>query len=395
MGLHDIRLSDVIDCIFPMIEGGSVRAKGDYKSRRDAARAECENLVAGLPSNEEQLKEHLESVEKLVEKEQSRRTSVDARLMSVVGLTSIAATVVLTALFAMAAGTMPLSQGAAKWTLVLGCFYLALQLYAALHTAIKGLSRASYVGETASNLLPAAKLAYSIFLRRRISDKLNLLEQHREVNNEKVSRMAVAHRAILNFLAALVLLAAAASWMALNRESPKEAVVCGELLTKLCTVQATPPRKIVLTRIATVGPFPDGDHLLDREAVLSCVREALKPYSDLQFSGWQIIGRADKRQLRADRAAIYGSNQALAMARAAWVTDNVLSRLPSFNPANAVVSVGGAKSIGAKVGDTDLQVDRAVDIYVLLDQEIKLATLDKSPAVSSAILCPTSKVIAR
>ena len=147
--------------------------------------------------------------------------------------------------------------------------------------------------------------------------------------------------------------------------------------------------------MVTVGPFPDGDHLLGQEAVLSCVREALKPYGNLQFSGWQIIGRADKRQLRVDRAAIYGSNQALAMARAAWVTDNILSKFPSFDPNNAVVSVGGARGIGTKIDDTDLQVDRAVDVYVLLDQEIKQAILDKSPAVSGTIMCPNSKVIAR
>ena len=238
-------------------------------------------------------------------------------------------------------------------------------------------------------------MASSVFLRRNISNKFDLLEQHREENNEKVSKMAVAHRAILNFLAVLVLLAAAASWVAFNRESPKEAPLCSETLPKLCGAQATPPRKIILSKIVTVGPFPDGDHLLGQEAVLSCVREALKPYGNLQFSGWQIIGRADKRQLRVDRAAIYGSNQALAMARAAWVTDNILSKFPSFDPNNAVVSVGGARGIGTKIDDTDLQVDRAVDVYVLLDQEIKQAILDKSPAVSGTIMCPNSKVIAR
>lgn len=489
MGLHNIRLGDLIDCVFPMLEQKSAKAKIEHKARLDAVRAEEESLVAGLPSNEAHLKEHLESVEKLVEKEQSRRTSVDARLMSIVGLTSIAATVVLTALFAMAAGTMPLPQDVSKWTLVLGCFYLALQLFAALYAAVKGLSRASYSSETAADLLPPPQLTRSNFLRRCISNKFDLLKQHQDVNNEKVSQMAVSHRAVLNFLVALVILAGAASLMALNREPPKEGGVCGAMLSNLCAahdgaLQATPPapfskteprgdgfksndlilpylaltvgvvllvaglfllsgntrrpivaavtisglllsllggsklelvglkfdkligklelriseppvispKKIVLTKIVTVEPFPPGEHKFNQDAVLSCVREALKPYSDLQISGWQIIGRVDKRPLRAGSAAIYGSNQTLAMARAVWVRDNVLSRLKLFNSGAAVVSVGGARNIGAKVGDPDLQLDRAVDVYVLLDQEAPQTSSTKLPAEPTSVACPKQAV---
>ncbi|MDP2143363.1 MAG: hypothetical protein Q8J80_04455 [Gallionella sp.] len=376
-----------------MLEQESAKSKSESKAKRDVVQAEEERLVAGLPSNEAYLKEHLESVEKLVEKEQSRRTSVDARLMSIVGLTSIAATVVLTALFAMAAGTMPLPQGVSKWTLVLGCFYLALQLFAALYAAVKGLSRASYSSETAVDLLPPPKLARSNFLRQCISNKFDLLKQHQDVNNEKVSQMAVSHRAVLNFLVALVILAGAASLMALNREPPKEGGVCGEVLNKLCAAhdKSAPiaTRKIVLTKAVTVEPFPPGEYKLNLDAVLPCVREVLRPYSDFHISGWQIIGRVDKHQLRAGSAAIYGSNQALAMARATWVRDNVLSQLKLFDPATAVMSVGGAINVGTKVGDSDLQSDRAVDIYVLLDQEVPQTSSIKLPAEPpTSIACP-------
>lgn len=366
-----------------MLERESAKVKSENIVRRGAARTEEEFIVASLASDGAQLKEHLESIEKLVDKEQARRTSVDARLMSIVGLTSIAATVVLTALFAMAAGTMPLSQGMSKLVLVLGCFYLALQLFAALYAAVKGLSRASYYSETAADLLPTSQLSQSNFLRRRISNKLELLEQHLDVNNKKVSQMAVAHRAFLNFLVALVILAGVASWLALNREAPKEAGVRLD----------SQPRRITQTKIVTVQSFPAGKHKLNREAVLSCVREALKPYSDPQIIGWQIIGRVDKRQLRADSAAVYGSNQALAMARAVWVRDDVLSQLKSFDPENAVVSVGGARNIGAKVGDSDLQLDRAVDIYLLWNQEVSQGPSAKALAVPASIICP--KNIAR
>lgn len=481
MGLRDIKLSDLIDWIYPSLE----KKKGQPESDDERAHETVESRVNNLSSGEEALEKYLESAEKLIEKEQSRRASVDARLMSIFSLTSIAATVVLTALFSMATGIMPLPQGIQKGMLVLGCFYLALQLYCALNAAVKGLSRASYSSETAFDILPPDAQKPYDFLRQCIINKFVLLEQHQNVNNEKVDRMAVAHCAIRNFLFGLLILACIAFLMALNRVPPKEAVVCSETLTEFCAVHANPtaitrlapdykehepliendefsanelllpyvafsigialimvglcllffqrhwlgvaltigglalslfggnklelvglkfdkligklelslsmhqsamPRKILLTRIVTLGPFPPGEHKLNQEAVLSCMREAFKPYSDIPISGWQIIGRVDKHQLRADHATIYGSNQSLAMARAVWVADNALSLLPSFDPETAVISIGGARNVGTKVDDSELQLDRAVDIYVLLDREIPRTPLAATPSTNN-LLC--------
>jgi hypothetical protein len=160
----------------------------------------------------------------------------------------------------------------------------------------------------------------------------------------------------------------------------------GKLELSLSMHQSAMPRKILLTRIVTLGPFPPGEHKLNQEAVLSCMREAFKPYSDIPISGWQIIGRVDKHQLRADHATIYGSNQSLAMARAVWVADNALSLLPSFDPETAVISIGGARNVGTKVDDSELQLDRAVDIYVLLDREIPRTPLAATPSTNN-LLC--------
>ncbi len=241
-----MKLRDLLDKIFPVLEKQSEKTKSDCKAKRDAARAEEENLVARLSSDEEIIKEHLTSIESLVEKEDSRRTSVDARLTSIIGLTSIAATVVLTALFAMASGTMPLPVDPSKWVLVLGCCYLTLQLYAALLAAIKGLSRASYDCETASDLLPTTNLAHSVFLRHVISGKLNLLEQHREVNNRKVEQMAVAHRAVENFLLGLLVLAGIAAYIALNRDKPKEIISTNVLMNEHFALLISPASSVSL-----------------------------------------------------------------------------------------------------------------------------------------------------
>jgi hypothetical protein len=95
MGLRDIKLSDLIDWIYPSLE----KKKGQPESDDERAHETVESRVNNLSSGEEALEKYLESAEKLIEKEQSRRASVDARLMSIFSLTSIAATVVLTALF--------------------------------------------------------------------------------------------------------------------------------------------------------------------------------------------------------------------------------------------------------------------------------------------------------
>lgn len=405
-----MRLRDLCDYIYPTLEKKEQISSNNIE--------EINGRIDKLPSIINQLNGYIESIEKLIEEEESRRNSVNTRLISIVGLTSIVATLVFTTLLAMAAGSMPLLQGGLKQILlVIACFYLVLQLYAALNAAIKGLSRASYDSETIDDLLPPDKLSSPNFLRQRISKKNNLLNQHRSVNNEKVSQMAVAHIAIKNFLFALLIMAGIISWMALSRELPKREVICSEMLTELCATNANPSastplvsghgkqrpisekdqlsmsqevsrNKTVLTKIVTLGPFSSGEHKLNLESALSCMREALVPYHNLAIIGWQIIGRADKHQLRADLAAIYGSNQSLAMARATWVVDNVLPSFPSFDPETAVISVGGARNVGTKVKDSKLQLDRVVDIYVMLNQEISMML--PAPPTASNVLCHIS-----
>lgn len=391
MELRKIR-AELVDLFFPMLEERTPKQVQDEKARRDAERIAEVKLAGGLPSDEKRLSGYLESVEELVEKEQARRTSVEARLTSIIGLTSIAATVVLTALFSMAAGTLLFSQATAKLVLVSGCFYLALQLFAALFAAVEGLSRAAYVHETVVDLLPPASMVRTEFLRKCIVSKFDLLDQHKTVNNEKVSQMAVAHRAIKNFLVMLLLIAFAAAWTALDRNSKSDTSGSGTT-TKCCTSPPLPARQLVQTKLASIGPFPDGEHMLVQANILSCIQEALKPYGARPVIGWQLVGRVDKRPLRPDRAAIYGSNQALAMVRAKWVADNILARLPSFDITTAVLSVGGATGIGKSVSNSELQSDRVVDVFLITDDVAQQAPSGKMSGKPSPVVCSAGEPI--
>lgn len=126
-------------------------------------------------------------------------------------------------------------------------------------------------------------------------------------------------------------------------------------------------QQALVRRMLTIGPFPDGSHQLDEEGVLRCVSSALERFDKKSIGGWKVVGRVDKRPLLPGPAKVYGSNQGLAMARANWVILKALASQPSFDLAHAVVSVGGAREIGAAVAVEELQLDRAVDVFVVLN----------------------------
>jgi len=461
--------TDFTDVVFPRLDG-TARAREVKEKRRWRALARLdERSVDQLGSNEERLQQYKVEIEKLLEREQSRKQSVEGRLTSIIGLTSIAATIVLSGLVSLAAGALPAPPGPAAWIFAGGSLYLVLQLFAALFAAVTGLSRAVYLGDTASDIFGAQKSAPAVRLRGEIARKLSQVRDYRRNGDAKVDHMAVAHRAIKNFLVGLLLLAFAAALVAVTRDtttasktddrapvssapsaaqpprkgasdvplrySPAEPVAGGLMLPLLMTAgglallvagaifvgagkpvrkiglgaallasgstlsllggskfevqlgkfdkligdlqirlferaPSPPPPRVALLRVATIGPFPDGDHVLQRESVLRCLRDRLTSDFTSTIGGWQIVGRVDKRQLKADRALLYGSNQALAMSRANWVRDQVLTQIPGFDATASVVSVGGAGRVGANVGATELQSDRTVDIYVLVAQAV-------------------------
>lgn len=160
----------------------------------------------------------------------------------------------------------------------------------------------------------------------------------------------------------------------------------GELQFELSLdTQRRPQPAYYIRRLMTVGPFPDGDHSLTEEQVATCISSALDKYSGMRISGWEIVGRVDKRQLTTARAAIYGSNQALAMSRATWVAQQLLAARPSFDLAHAIITVGGARGIGASVATNDLQSDRAVDVFAVVNAG---TDADGTVDLPDPVVCP-------
>lgn len=94
----------------------------------------------------------------------------------------------------------------------------------ALIAAVRGLSRARYKTLLPLDLLPAKKMAPSQHIRDRILKSFEILDDHRPINNEKVTYMAVAHRAMLNFAFGLLLFAFVAACSALTSKPSEDLI---------------------------------------------------------------------------------------------------------------------------------------------------------------------------
>ncbi|MGH9429269.1 MAG: hypothetical protein ACRD2L_23550, partial [Terriglobia bacterium] len=179
----------------------------DQQQRESLETAEFEKRLAALPNNEEILTKYREEWDKLLEWEKERRQSVEARLTTIMGLSSIAGTIVFGGILAQAAGALNVHKVWLRWAMVLGGLYLTMQLCNAIMAAVRGLSRKSYLTLTVADLLPSPGEDRFIYMRRRIAKYREEFADHRLKNDEKVTQMAVAHRAMKNFLVGLLLLA--------------------------------------------------------------------------------------------------------------------------------------------------------------------------------------------
>ena len=209
-----------IDCIFPLAQPPSKieSQKQEEKLRKEAE--ECKKRIAALSEDEKVLNEYLLGCAKLLEGEDARRQSVEARLTSIVGLSSIAGTIVFGGLLAQATGALQVQRGWLRWTMALGGLYLAVQLCCAILAALSGLERQNYLTAQTRDIFPAlGGEARVIYLRRRINECVVEFADHEVFNNNKVEQMAVAHRAMKNFLWALLFIALMGAYGGITQSS--------------------------------------------------------------------------------------------------------------------------------------------------------------------------------
>ncbi len=196
----------VVDCVFPWPEPLPRGATGSADLRAD-----CDQRLKTLPTVEKELETYLAESDARLEAEKARGQGVESRLTSIMGLSSIAGTIVFGSILALATGSIHVSQRSLRWIVAIGASYLTLQLCRAVFAAVTGLGRRSYSSESIPAILPENNESRTVYLQRRIGSKMGELLDLQEKNNSKVTQMAMAHRATENFVAALLIFALVAS----------------------------------------------------------------------------------------------------------------------------------------------------------------------------------------
>lgn len=219
----------VVDRLFPLARPLSRAESRQQETRtRDELASQAE-LVANLPKDPVVLREYLDECLRLLDEESDRRQGVEARLTSVMGLSSIAGTVLFSGIVAQATGAIHSQSAVFRWGMAFGALYLTLQLCSAILAAVRGLSRKSFTVATGGVVLPVKDEDRTEYFRRRILWCLQTLTSHRPQNNDKVTEMAKAHCALTNFLIGLLLVAVFCGWFAVRQNSGNDAI---EMLQK-------------------------------------------------------------------------------------------------------------------------------------------------------------------
>jgi hypothetical protein len=193
------------DCIFPLPTPFTGDEITEQERNLNALRTECASRVNGLTTDEKELDKYFAECSSRLEDEKARGQGVESRLTSIMGLSSIAGSIVFGSTLALATGTVHVERNILRWVIAGGALYLTVQLCSAVLAAVRGLSRRQYSSESAADILPAVKEASVAYVTRRIGSKTNELVDLQQRNNEKVTQMAVGHRAMINFLVVLVL----------------------------------------------------------------------------------------------------------------------------------------------------------------------------------------------
>jgi hypothetical protein len=215
----------LIDKIFPTIRPLSSAEEEEVAKRRADEFSDCSARAMAVPADADgyDLRQLAADCHSMLDDEQKRQQSIDARLTTIIGLSSIAGTLVFGTLLT----TIPRTLSTLSSFLLVSLAYLILQLVCAMLAAVRGLERRAYAFVSSAQLLPAVGEIKDAYYRRQIGQSVEVLVQNQDQNNLKLTYLAVAHTALKNFILGVVIFAGLAGAYRL-REPPSD-----ELVTRL------------------------------------------------------------------------------------------------------------------------------------------------------------------
>lgn len=213
------------DCVYPQLKARSQEEEERERHHSDKEQKSYAARIAALPNDKDVLVQYLAGCAKLLDEAERVRVSVEGRLTSTLGLWSIAGTIVFGSILAIAAGSLRVQAVPLRVLMALGALYLVLQICCAIFASIRGLERRGYIGMTISGVFRSPGEEYPVFIRRQIKEAADRLNDSRSHNDDKVSQMAVAHRAMKNFVVGLIVIAALGTCFAIRTKKTEADVV--------------------------------------------------------------------------------------------------------------------------------------------------------------------------
>ena len=224
-----VRLKDFwwcfADCIYPRLRPLSKEDEDRESERANEEQEEAEARIKTLPDDDNFRTQYLSGWAKLLYEAEEARRSVEARLTSTIGLSSIAGTIVFGAIIGLASGTLHVDAFWHRLVLSIGALYLVVQICCAILASIRGLERKNYASAQASDILPSLNETQKDYTRRQIALYTRRLTDMRSNTKEKVSQMALAHRAMKNFIVGLSLIAVIGTGLALAARNPDQGLI--------------------------------------------------------------------------------------------------------------------------------------------------------------------------
>ena len=179
----------IVDCVWPVAHG-SMAGTAPAPNVPDTADLQV-------------LKSMSDAVQAELKREDDRRTSVDGRLQAVGSVVPVAVTLLLAVVTFLTSGRSGDFRPISIKVLAFISSYAALQFLRAMIASVTGLGRRKYRALRPADIVTnvASEREY---IRGRVIALIGWIDLHREQNNEKVTNLALAHRAMLNGAAALV-----------------------------------------------------------------------------------------------------------------------------------------------------------------------------------------------
>ena len=188
-----------LDCIFPTQEKPTAEEEAALKAREAEQLKSIEDSTAP--------ERFAAAYDQLLEDENERLKSVESRLGSLLGLTSVTATLLVGGMMALVNGSLGDSSRTVRAVAAIGAFYLSLQIICSTLAAIRGLGRATWLRPSVEDLVPDPQSGSTSIARERTVGACKRYHATDRNVNFKVTQMAIGHIAIRNFAVASVTIA--------------------------------------------------------------------------------------------------------------------------------------------------------------------------------------------